>query len=204
MPISLQQAQTLIQLMKMKGIIFEDGLTDDEIGRIQEQFDCIFPPDLAMLLQAALPVSHWFVPWREALQSQATADKITHWRNQPLEGMLFDIEYNEYWFEEWGVRPETLGERFAIATKHFHSYPKLIPIYSHRFIPSTPLEADNPVFSVSQMDIIYYGSNLPSYLAGEFHIDVPEEISLPAEPKHIQFWGDVIAISDALWSNGES
>ncbi len=41
--------------------------------------------------------------------------------------------------------------------------PKLIPIYSHRYIPSSLNEIGNPVYSVHQTDIIYYGKDLWDY-----------------------------------------
>lgn len=192
MPISLQQAQILVQLMQAKGVIFEAGLSDNEIKLVEERFGVIFPPDLAMLLQTALPVSEKFVPWREGIRSQAKADKIKNWLEQPLQGMLFDIEHNGYWFDDWGPQPVCKNKQIDLAVNYFHSYPKLIPIYAHRFIPSQPVEADNPIFSVYQMDIVYYGINLSVYLACEFYFDLPQDFYRPVEPKYINFWGDVV------------
>jgi hypothetical protein len=64
--------------------------------------------------------------------------------------------------------------------------PKLIPIYSHRFIPEEPSEAGNPIFSVYQMDIIYYGFDLDDYLRHEF--DLPGRKEWPAQVRPIKFW----------------
>ena len=67
--------------------------------------------------------------------------------------------------------------------------PKLIPLFGHRFLPDRPREAGNPVFSVYQTDIIYYGTNLANYFANEFHLDIGAPRCRPEEPiKRIEFW----------------
>jgi len=40
-----------------------------------------------------------------------------------------------------------------------------IPVYSHRYLPSEPKATGNPVLSVHQTDIIYYGNDLASYFS---------------------------------------
>jgi hypothetical protein len=46
--------------------------------------------------------------------------------------------------------------------------PRLVPVFSHRYLPAEPHLSGNPVLSVYQTDIIYYGSNLKRYIAHEF------------------------------------
>ena len=46
--------------------------------------------------------------------------------------------------------------------------PKLIPLIGHRYLPEEPHEGGNPVFSVYQSDVIYYGANLADYFEREF------------------------------------
>ena len=53
----------LIELLRNKGIIFTKGLSDKEILDIEETFMFIFPPDLKLFLQIALPISNGFVNW---------------------------------------------------------------------------------------------------------------------------------------------
>ncbi len=76
--------------------------------------------------------------------------------------MAFDIENNGFWLEAWGPKPEVLSDQLRIAKEHYDQAPKLIPIFSHRYIPATPSEIGNPIFSVYQTDIIYYGYDLLS------------------------------------------
>jgi hypothetical protein len=186
-----EQAKFIIQALTSKCIHFESGLTDDEVLEVEGKFNLTFPPDLKLLLQSALPTSGSFVNWRLGLKSQDEADKIISRLDWPLEGMLFDIKSNNFWVESWGAKPNTLDEKNLIAKQYYETYPKLIPIYSHRYIPSRPCESDNPVFSVYQMDIIYYGYNLATYLANEFHFSLPKNFEKLKQPKkEIEFWSD--------------
>ena len=104
----------------------------------------------------------------------------------PLQGCLFDVEHNGFWLPEWGKRPELLSDAFKIATEMIAEAPKLIPIYSHRFVSEEPHEVGNPVLSVHQMDIIYYGFDLDDYLRHEFNLPGRKEWPLQVRP--IRFW----------------
>ncbi|MBK5144633.1 SMI1/KNR4 family protein [Budviciaceae bacterium BWR-B9] len=187
---NISQITLLIKRLKQCGVSFAEGLSDDELVKIQREFQVTFPPDLKQLLQMALPVSDRFVNWRAGLHSPAEKQQVEQRINWPLEGMLFDVENNSYWEQSWGERPASAEERKVIVSQYFYTYPKLIPIYSHRYIPATPDETGNPVFSVYQMDIIYYGYDLASYFAHEFSFSLPEHFDAPEEPKYIEFWGD--------------
>ncbi|MCD1125082.1 SMI1/KNR4 family protein [Jinshanibacter sp. LJY008] len=187
---NISQITLLIKYLKKCGVTFAEGLSDDELIAIQFEFQVTFPPDLKQFLQAALPVSDRFVNWRAGLHSFKEKQQIEQRINWPLEGMLFDVENNEFWMQEWGDRPESAEERSVIVSQNFCAYPKLIPIYSHRYIPATPDEIGNPVFSVYQTDIIYYGYDLASYFAHEFSFSLPGSFDSPEEPKCIEFWGD--------------
>jgi len=183
----------LIQLLKDKGIQFVKGLTNEELIIIEADFDVRFPPDLEILLCSALPVSKGFIDWRKALSSREYEDEVLECFNWPFEGMLFDIQNNAFWNEHWGEKPDDFEQQKEIAEKNFKKYPKLIPIYSHRYIPSTPHEAGNPIFSVYQMDIIYYGFDLTTYFRNEFHLKLSDSFEIPQTPKHIAFWSEQTA-----------
>ena len=43
-----------------------------------------------------------------------------------------------------------------------------MPVFGHRMIPDRPHLPGNPVFSVHQTDIIYYGCDLRDYFLHEF------------------------------------
>ena len=173
----------LVEALRQKGVRFDLGLSDNEIVLVEVQYHIHFPPDLRALLQYALPVSDKFPNWR-----RSSEDSIMTRLNAPYEGIYFDIEYNNFWWEAWGARPATLQDALVVAKEALHHIPRLIPLYSHRYIPQEPFLAGNPVFSVVQTDIIYYGNDLVSYFANEFHLAGFESV---AAPRHIRFWSEL-------------
>jgi hypothetical protein len=69
--------------------------------------------------------------------------------------------------------------------------PRLIPIFGHRYLPAEPEIAGNPVFSVYQTDIIYYGVDLRRYLSCEFG-GLDYALANRDEPRRIRFWADLV------------
>lgn len=166
----------VIAKMREKNVVFGEGLTESEALEVEELYNFCFPPDVKCFLQTALPVGKnrpdgvsrfTFPNWREALKPEHIP-AYRKWLDSPLEGMLFDVEFNNLWLELWGEAPAAMEDKKLIATRHYYTYPKLIPVYGHRFIPSRPCEEGNPVFSVHQMDIVYYGNDLVDYFMTEF------------------------------------
>lgn len=105
---------------------------------------------------------------------------------------MFDLEHNALWWPEWGNRPDTKDERASVLTSVVAAAPKLIPIMSHRYIPETPNEAGNPIFSVMHSDTIYYGANLSVYFRREFDPFQFANEPLPTSVRHIPFWSDLV------------
>jgi hypothetical protein len=60
------------------------------------------------------------------------------------------------------------AEATEIAKADFVTWPKLLPIFGHRFLAAEPCRVGNPVLSIQQMDIVYYGCDLAQYLMHEF------------------------------------
>jgi hypothetical protein len=175
----------LINELSQKGINFAPGLTDEEIAQVETTYNFRFPPDLKAFLQHTLPISKGFPNWRE--DSEQELRGRLDW---PLDGILFDIEHNSFWMEDWGEKPSKLKDAFEIARKEVAKVPRLIPIFVHRFLPTEPFLAGNPVFSVYQTDIIYYGNDLASYFAAEFSVSCPTWAA--TEPRQIRFWSDFV------------
>jgi hypothetical protein len=170
--------------MRERGIVFSDGLTDHEIEVAEATHGFRFPPDLRRYLQHAMPVGERFPDWRIP-KSEVIFDSLA-W---PSESICFDIENNGFWLPEWGLRPEAPTDALALGRQALQDVPILIPVYSHRFLPADPSEAGNPVFSVYQTDIIYYGYDLASYLFAEFN--VPNPFPIPQAPREIGFWSEL-------------
>lgn len=155
------------------------GYRPDELREAQDRYGVRFPPDLVELLLDRRPVDGW--DWR-------TDDAgIRRALEHPLIGLLYDLEHNDLWWPEWGERPPSAGERAEVLTAIVDAAPRLIPLIGHRYIPEQPHESGNPVFSVMQSDIIYYGANLHQYLNNEFH--EPCQIG---KTREIAFWSEMV------------
>ena len=157
------------------------GYTEGELDAAQAKYDLVFPPDLVALFREKRPVLGY--DWRS---DDKEIREMLAW---PLEGLLFDVENDSLWWPAWGERPARADDRAEVLRDVVAQAPKLIPLISHRYLPADPHEAGNPVFSVYQSDIIYYGANLTDYFEREFmglHRPLPRPI------KRIQFWSEFV------------
>ena len=181
-----------IGVLERAGIRFKSGLTAPELASAEARFGFTFPTDLRSLLVFALPTGNGFPTWRD-LENPDLISMI----NRPLEGICFDIEHNEFWPREWGEQPSDLHAAFEIVRGHVARAPKLIPLIGHRYLPDRPVTAGNPVFSVNQTDIIYYGSDLENYLHNEFpyYFGTPR-YSLGASIKNVEFWSWLVSLNE--------
>jgi hypothetical protein len=113
-------------------------------------------------------------------------------KNGVLEGFVWQLEQDEsFWLNRWDARPPDLAEAIAIVQKDYLNAPTLIRIFSHRFIPSRPNTAGNPVFSIAGVDVVHYGTDLLNYVDKEFHVGM----SIPRikSPQYIEFWDDFLS-----------
>jgi hypothetical protein len=168
----------------------DPGLTDSEVDAVQRKFGFDFPPDLRAFLQYVLPIGKGFPNWRD------DSDANLRYRlDGPLDGIWFDVEQaGWFWLAEWGPKPAEEQARFQIVKSAVASAPRLIPIFVHRYIPAEPNDAGNPVFSVHQTDIIYYGNDLADYFHHEFGVPLPEWAA--RTPRPIRFWDDALRWRD--------
>lgn len=176
------QAQSI--LSTKAGVQFDPGLTDAEFSRIEKTFGFEFPPDLHEFLSLGLPVSKSWPNWRGSDEPT-----LRHWLNAPFDGICFDTQQSEFWLPEWGTRPPDHNAAIHIARQAVLQAPTLIPVFGHRFIPATPHQRGNPVFSVHQTDIIHYGSDLLNYLHNEFYYEFGvSQYTFASTPRKIPFW----------------
>lgn len=160
---------------------FDAGLTGAEVAAAESRYGFRFPPDLREFLSTALPKGSQFPDWRSGDEAA-----IRDWLDNSRRGVLFDIESNGFWPEEWGPRPSSVGEALRRGEELLSAAPRLIPVYGHRMMPDEPHLPGNPVFSVHQTDIIHYGFDLADYLRREFHL--PGREPWPEEVRPIRFW----------------
>jgi hypothetical protein len=174
-----------LALMRRAGVHLAPGLSPMELAAAEARYGFRFPADLRAFLGAALPLGN-SPNWR-ALGS-AELEEMLQW---PLHGLQFDVQHNAFWWPAWGPRPDALVDATAVAERELAKAPFLIPLYSHRYLPAEPAEAGNPVLSVYQTDIIYYGRNLRDYFTNEFAGG--RDVTNADEVRYIRFWSDVIA-----------
>lgn len=160
------------------------GYSKEELDAAQERYGLIFPPDLVELLQERRPRKGY--DWRH---DDEAIKRALSW---PLEGLIFDIENNDLWWSEWGERPASADERAEAIAGIVAKAPALVPILGHRYIPAQPHERGNPVFSVYQSDIIYYGSDLADYFDREFQPRSFDRDARPSPIRRIEFWSDLV------------
>lgn len=160
------------------------GLSTSEIASIESQVGFRLPDDFAFLLANMRDPGGVMFPWSSFTKQDY--DSSISW---VLNGIEFDIERG-FWMDRWGERPAVVSTAIDIAKRDFTMWPKLLPIYGHRFLAAEPCRAGNPVFSIMQTDIIYHGANLAHYLVNEF-VDSDWKLHADDQPvQRIDVWSD--------------
>ena len=154
------------------------GLSDAEFAAIEDEFGFSFADDHRAFLAAGLPVGRRWVDWRDGDRAELR-ERLAF----PVEGVLFDLEQNGFWYDGWGPRPADDAQALAIARGVLFTAPRLVPVYSHRFLPAGHGTSGHPVLSVMQTDVVCYGADLFDYLKAEF--GTPS--GTPCKPT-VDFW----------------
>jgi hypothetical protein len=156
--------------------------TRAELDRAQARYGLTFPPDLIDL--------YLWARIEGGLDWTGDETRIRQALAWPFEGLLAEVEEGGLWWPEWGERPASAGARGEALSAVLQRAPKLIPLYGHRYLPETPTEPGNPVFSVYGSDIIVYGANLAEYLAHEFFANGTGWQVAPY--RQIDFWSEMV------------
>jgi hypothetical protein len=178
--------ERIADLVRRQGASLEPGLSPAEIEAIEVTFGFRFPDDLRALLTAFLPQGYGFPNWR----SRTDAD-LRDRLDWPADGIAFDIERNGFWMADWGAKPSEPSDSIAIARERIAAAPKLVPIYSHRYLPCEPSAAGSPVYSVYQTDIVFYGVDLEDYFENEFGSRGHSRIAAH-RIRRIRFWSELV------------
>lgn len=160
--------------------VFGPPYTPAELDDAQAKYGLAFPPDLIDLY-----LTHRLARGYDWTRNEEDIRRALAW---PLQGLHFDVETNGLWRPEWGERPAEEMARLEVLEAVVVHAPRLIPLFGHRYLPQSPAEAGNPVFSVYQSDIVLYGRDLKDWIDREFHNTrrPPDQ----AEPRWIPFWSD--------------
>lgn len=142
---------------------FQPGLTNAEFARIEGRFGFEFADDHRAFLAAGLPVGQHWPDWRDGADEDLL--RSLRW---PVDGVLFDVGQNNFWFEGWGERPAEIADALEVARARLVEVPQMVPVYSHRYLPEGRGTYGRPVLSMHQTDIICYGYTLVDYFTNEF------------------------------------
>lgn len=190
-----------IEYLRSRGIKLEPGLTTSEFERIEATFGFRFAPEHRAMLSIGLPIGPERFPddeyrgwprWRDG--HQPTLQRRLDWPYiiLPPEG-----ERLTWWHTSWGTPPADRTEALRVARAQVATWPRLVPIYSHRYIPAAPAPSPPPVLSVYDFDIVYYGSDLLSYLHNEFDPPVTTSdgerspLTFPTAPAPVLPWSEL-------------
>ncbi|NMM90095.1 hypothetical protein B2J88_38165 [Rhodococcus sp. SRB_17] len=171
-------------LLNAAGIELGPGLTEVEFDSVHARFGFHFNPDHRSLLSTALPLGDRWPDWRNSsdLELETCLDSVA-------EGFIWDALHQDppFWPPSWGTLPSSTENIAITVRQELRRWPRLIPIYAHRFTPAAPTPPRSPVFSVWQTDIIYYGADLLEYLANEFPLGQGRKTLSPITVR-IPYW----------------
>ncbi|MEU7528172.1 hypothetical protein AB0A74_20760 [Saccharothrix sp. NPDC042600] len=169
------------------GVALEPGLTDAEIAAVEDRFGFEFADDHRAYLAELLPTGAGFPDWRDG-----DPDALRGQVEWPVEGVLYDVVENGFWYTPWGERPVADDDAVALARTHLAAVPRMVPVRTHRCLPGGRGTFGYPVLSMYQTDIIYYGANLLHYFGGR--------ASSPhgAHERSIPFWDDLLHLDNEL------
>ncbi|MDT7598847.1 MAG: hypothetical protein QOK26_924, partial [Pseudonocardiales bacterium] len=85
----------------------------------------------------------------------------------------------------WGPRPADDAAALSVARGGLVTAPRMIPVYSHQYLPAGRARAGHPVLSIYRTDVICYGADLVDYLRAEFGLG--PRATPPCRPT-VEFW----------------
>lgn len=175
-----------IDLLKEKGVVLDEGLSLEELNFIEKLYKIKFPQSLRMFLMLNVPISNGFYNWRDT--SKDNVEYVNKIIDLPFEG-IFNKADEVYWSDSWGVEPDENIYLYSVREK-LKKAPRLVPVYSHRYIPIIP-EINPPVLSIHGVDIICYGIDLEEYIDIEFGNKKQSSIQFDKVP-YIDFWSEIM------------
>jgi hypothetical protein len=170
------------------------GLTDAEFERIETEYGFEFSDDHRAFLSVGLPLDGpaerdrtgwpWWIDWRHG-DPEILKGRV-EW---PVEGVLFDVEENDFWYDPWGPRPAPMSEALVLAGERLAAAPRMVPVCGHRCLPAGRGTWGRPVLSMYQTDIIVYGTDLLAFIEG-----APTDNFAYADAiaRSADFWRDLI------------
>jgi hypothetical protein len=172
----------------------EPGLTAVEIERAERVFGIEMPPLWRRVLGLVHPVSlpkpprdpdgvlRWtpYPDWR--LRDEAGTAELLR---RPVDGVLFDVEHNDFWWIDWGGIPSDLAGRLSVARELLERTPRLTPLHGNLYVGPTD---DSPVFGINQTDLYVPALCLADLVNGRGQGSVtPDEYPIG----RVRFWSEL-------------
>ncbi|MBV9315565.1 MAG: hypothetical protein JO100_17950 [Pseudonocardia sp.] len=167
----------------------DPGLTQDELDHAQRVLGLTVPPQWRAVLRQAHPVMKRgagvrYPDWRSP-EDPATRALVA----APVEGVLFDVAENGFWWYGWGPVPDTAERRLELARDRLAALPRLTPLMGHCYVADSD---DSPVFSIVQGDLYVPALTLADLPAGRGQDGISEdEYPIGSVP----FWSELHAYS---------
>lgn len=180
----MEKYRKILECMEQAGITVSRGLSDEEFKKIEEIYGFTFPCELYEFYSCGLPTGERFPVWNDF--SDENVRMIREKIEFPIKALRSDVE-NWFWLDSWGDQPESREEELAVFDEIAEKAPKMIPIYSHRYMPALD---GAPVISTVGSDSIYYGYTLAKYLNYEF-LGIKDGFT-SGKVKKVPFWGNLI------------
>lgn len=179
----------LVDWLRSQDCRLEPGLSEDELARAERRFGLIFPPLWRELLVRAQPVAgsssqSKYPDWRSG-EDGGTRELV----ERPVDGIVFDVEHNGFWWTSWGARPGDVGGRLRIARTALATVPRLVPVWGHWYVGASD---DSPVFSIVQTDLHIPALTLADLARGRGQDAIPAG-DWPIGD--VTFWSDLHAYS---------
>jgi hypothetical protein len=212
------------------------GMREEEIDGAEAKYSVKFTPDHREFLKILHTIDRQEIIVHTSISAEEDVKLVKrpffyNWMEDekeirdrlewPCQTILQDITgRSKFWIDSWGKCPDDPEEREAVFIRFYKDAPKLLPLTSHRFLVSEPVQPGNPVLSVWGSDIIIYGWTLRTFLIDNFlaeldllepYYDEEEKVWYSqdkkeaqsirdkgyAENRNIPFWSEII--DDSGW-----
>lgn len=171
------------RLAAVPGVEIARGLRPEEFDGIEQQWGFRFAADHRAFLAGGLPVGQGWPDWR-APDPLALRDAL----NWPVDGLLFDVEHNGWWYRAWPARPEATADALEVAYGLLRRAPQLVPLHGTYYVPDASEGAGHPVLDVFRSAVRPLGADLVDWVERSFGSGGPGS----RDPKvTVAFWSDL-------------
>ncbi|CAA7393731.1 unnamed protein product [Spirodela intermedia] len=189
-------AKTVVGRLRELGLPVVEGVSDEEISRIESSHAFFFPPDLREVLREGLPIGTGFPNWRSASPEQLQLLICL-----PTSDLLHEVSWGRFWCESaWGSKPHGAAEALRVAESVMETAPLLVPIYQHFYMPSRPNTAGNPVFFVRGGEVRRSNVDLTDFFQREEFTRETGGKAAPSPPDSAPAWASTSPRPIDVWT----